>query len=119
MSPNGSLLYATSRRRSLVVARSLLPRELETERVDRAGPGRDDHALRLEVELKRVEPQLAAEARLLVPADRDPWERGIRHVDPDRPRLDTCGDAVAARRVAGPDRRHQPVADVVRDADRV
>ena len=77
------------------------------------------HALRLEVELERLEPELAAEAGLLVAAERDAREGGVRHVDPDRARLDPAREPVAARGIARPDRRHQPVLDVVRDPDRV
>src|SRR3954451_9653555 len=92
---------------------------LEPEGVDRLRARVDDDALRLEIELERLEPELAAEARLLVAAERDPRERGVRHVDADGARLDARCDAVAARRVARPDRRHQPVLDVVGDTDRV
>ena len=38
---------------------------------------------------------------------------------PTVPGLDLRGESRAAGRVAGPDRRHQAVADVVRDPDRV
>src|SRR5918996_1110148 len=64
----------------------------QTERVDRPRAGRDDDALRLEVEIERLERELAPEARLLVAAERDPRERRVRHVDPDRARLDTGRD---------------------------
>src|SRR4051812_38049829 len=90
-------------------------RVLEPEGVDRLRARVDDDALRLEVELERLEPELASEARLLVPAERDPGERRVRHVDADRARLDPRRDAMAARRVAGPDGGHQPVLHVVRE----
>src|SRR5439155_22608967 len=61
---------------------------LQPERVDRLRAGVDDHALRLEVEIERLEPQLAAEAGLLVAAERDPGEGRVRHVDADRTGLD-------------------------------
>ena len=38
---------------------------------------------------------------------------------PTVPDLSASSDAVPARRIAGPDRRHEPVAHVVGDADRV
>ena len=77
------------------------------------------HALRLEVELDRLEPELATEAGLLVAAERNARERRVRHVDPDGAGLDPRGDAMAASGVAGPDAGHEPVLDVVRDPDRV
>src|SRR4051794_33706849 len=94
-------------------------RVLELEGVDRLRARVDDDALRLEVELERLEAELAPEARLLVPAERNSRERGVRHVDADRARLDPRRDTVAARGVARPHRRHQPVLHVVREADRV
>src|SRR5205085_9933999 len=92
---------------------------LQTEGVERLRARRDEDALRLEIELERLEPELAAEAGLLVAAERDPRKGGVRHVDPDRPGFDAARDAVAARRIARPHGRHQPVADVVRNANRV
>ena len=89
---------------------------LQPEGVDRPRARRDDDALRLEVEVERLERELAPEAGLLVAAERDPGKRRVRHVDPDRARLDPRRDAVAACRIARPDRRHEPVAHVVRDA---
>src|SRR5881227_1285439 len=94
-------------------------RVLEPEGVDRLRARVDDDALRLEVELERLEPELAAEARLLVPAERDPRERRVRHVDADGAGLDPGGDAMAARGIARPHGRHEPVLHVVREADRV
>src|SRR3954465_13243999 len=94
-------------------------RALEPEGVDRLRARVDDDALRLEVELERLEAQLASEARLLVPAERDPGKGGVRHVDADRARLDARGDAMSARRIAGPDGCTQPVLHVVGEADRV
>ena len=76
-------------------------------------------ALRLQVEVERLECELTAEAGLLVAAERNPRKGGVRHVDPDRPRLDARREAVPARGIARPDGRHQPVAHVVREADRV
>src|SRR5581483_1035002 len=73
----------------------------------------------LEVEVERVDRELAAEAGLLVAAERDPGKRGERHVDADHARLDARGDAVPARGVAGPDRGEEAVLDVVRDPNRV
>src|SRR3954468_23597906 len=92
---------------------------LEAERVERLGARGDEDALRLEVEVERLDRQLAAEARLLVAAERDAGERGERHVDADHPRLDLRGHAMTARGFAGPPRREQAVLDVVRDADRI
>src|SRR5205823_8874260 len=60
----------------------------EPEGVERLRARVDDDALRLQVELERLEPELAAEARLLVPAERDPRERRVRHVDADGAGLD-------------------------------
>ena len=59
---------------------------LQPERVERPGARRDEDALRLEVQLERLEPELPAEAGLLVAAERDSRERRVRHVDPDRAR---------------------------------
>src|SRR6266540_4695386 len=92
---------------------------LEPERVERLRARGDEDALRLQVELERLEPELAAEAGLLVPAERDSREGGVRHVDPDCPGLDPTCKPVAPRGISGPDGCHQPVPDVVRDADRV
>src|SRR3954452_6890769 len=94
-------------------------RVLEPEGVDRLRARVDDDALRLEVELECLEPELASEARLLVAAERDAREGRVRHVDADRARLDPRRDAMAARRVTRPYRGHQPVLHVVREADRV
>src|SRR5690349_13441211 len=90
---------------------------LEPERIEGLRRGRDENGLRLEVELERVEPELAAEPRLLVAAERDPRKGGVRHVDPDLAGLDAGREPVAARRVAGPHGRHQTVLRVVRDPD--
>ena len=79
-------------------------RRSEPERVDRARAGRDDHALRLEVEVERLERELASEAGLLVAAERDARERGVRHVDADRARLDLR----ARRGGRAPGRRSRP-----------
>src|SRR5947207_7692269 len=92
---------------------------LKAERVERFRAGRDEDALRLQIEVERLEPELAAEARLLVAAERDAGERRVRRVDPNRPGLDPAREAMAARGIARPHRRHQPVAHVVRDADRI
>src|SRR6266545_1257313 len=70
---------------------------LEPERVERLRARGDEDALRLQVELERLEPELAAEAGLLVPAKRDSREGGVRHVDPDCPGLDPTCKPVAAR----------------------
>src|SRR3954468_23087906 len=94
-------------------------RVLEPEGVDRFRARVDDDALRLEVELERLESELASEARLLVAPEWDPRKGRVRHVDAHRARLDPCGDPMAACGIAGPNGRHQPVLHVVREADRV
>src|SRR5205814_3917434 len=71
-------------------------RELQPEGVERLRARRGDHALRLEVQLEGLEPELAAEAGLLVAAERDPREGRVRHVDPDRAGLDLACEAMAA-----------------------
>src|SRR5207249_2228468 len=86
--PRGSRTAGRSRR-----GRADAPSE--TERVERLGAGREEDALRLEVQLERVDRELAPEARLLVAAERDTGERRERHVDPDHSGLDRAGDAVA------------------------
>src|SRR5215831_12195913 len=92
---------------------------LEAEGVRRARAGVGDDRLRLEVLVERLDAELAAEARLLEAAEGDAGERGVRHVDADRARLHLLRDAMAARRVARPHRRHQPVAHIVREPDSV
>src|SRR5436189_3127332 len=92
---------------------------LKAERVERFRAGGDENALRLQVEVERLEPELAAEAGLLVAAERDAGERRVRRVDADRPGLDAAREAMAASGIARPHRRHQAVAHVVRDPDRV
>src|SRR6266699_2648493 len=73
---------------------------LEPERVDRLRARRDEHALRLEIELERLQAELATEAGLLVAPERDARKGRIRHVDPDGAGLDAACDAVAARGIA-------------------
>src|SRR5207248_5135039 len=92
---------------------------LQPERIERLRARRDEDALRLEVELERLEAELAAEAGLLVAAERDPREGRVRHVHAHGAGLDARREPQAARGIARPDRRHQPVLDVVRDPDRV
>jgi hypothetical protein len=46
-------------------------------------------------------------------------ECGERHVDPDHPGLDRARDAMAARRIAGPDPGEEAELDVVCDPNRV
>src|SRR5205807_1554567 len=82
----------------------------EPERIERLRARRDEDALRLQIELERLEAQLATEARLLVAAERNAGERRVRHVDPDGARLDPARDAMAACRIPGPDGRQPPVA---------
>src|SRR5215203_3736826 len=72
-------------------------RSSEAERVVRARAGRQEHALRLEIQLERLDPELAAEARLLVAAERDTREGGVGHVDADGTGLDPRREPVAAR----------------------
>src|SRR5207253_5032350 len=60
----------------------------EPERVERLRARREENALRLEVELERVDRELPPEARLLVAAERDPREGRVGGVDPDHARLD-------------------------------
>src|SRR5581483_8512529 len=91
--------------------------QLQAERIERLRARRDENALRLEVELKRVDRQLAPEARLLVAAERNARKRREGHVDADHARLDARRHAMAARRVARPHGREEPVAHVVRDPD--
>src|SRR5207244_1840274 len=69
----------------------------QAEGVERLRRRRDEHALRLQVEVERLKPELAPEARLLVAAERNPGKRRVRHVDPDLAGLDARRDAVAAR----------------------
>src|SRR4051812_17041074 len=76
---------------------------LQPERVRRPRAGVGHDRLRLEVQVERLERELAAEAGLLVAAERDPGERRVRHVDADRPGLDLRRDPMTARRVARPD----------------
>src|SRR5436305_5269972 len=90
-------------------------RVLEPEGVDRLRARVDDDALRLEVELERLEPELASEARLLVAAERDSGEGRVRHVDADRAGLDARRHAMSACGIARPHRRHKSVLDVVRE----
>src|SRR5438552_17687796 len=92
---------------------------LQPERVERLRARRAEDARRLEIELERLESEFAAETGLLVAAERNSGEGGVRHVDPDRSRLDPAGDPVAPRGIARPHGRHQPISDVVGDADRV
>src|SRR5207248_5327279 len=86
----------------------------EPEWVERLRARRDDHALGLEIGIEGLEPELAAEAGLLVAAERDPGKRHVRHVDPDRAGLDPPRQTMAALGIGGPDGRHQPVAALVR-----
>src|SRR5438034_2541093 len=79
----------------------------------------ETYTLSLHDALPIFEPELTAEAGLLVAAERDPGERRVRHVDPDRARLDPPREPVPAGGIARPHGRHQPVAHVVRDPDRV
>src|SRR5947208_5277993 len=90
-------------------------RASEPERVRRPRARVRDDRLGLEVEIERLEGQLPPEAGLLVTAERDARKGGVRHVDPDRAGLDPRGDAMPPARIPRPDRRHQPVLDVVRD----
>ena len=50
--------------------------------------------LRLEIELECLDPELPAEARLLVAAERDAREGGVRQVDPDGAGLDPAREPV-------------------------
>src|SRR6266545_5984095 len=92
---------------------------LELEGVERLRARRDDHALGLEVDLERLQPELAAEAGLLVAAEGNPREGCVGHVDADRSGLDPLREAMPAGRVAGPDGRHQAVPRLVGDTDGV
>src|SRR5438067_899204 len=56
---------------------------LQAERVRGTRTGVADHRLRLEVQLERLDPELAPEARLLVTAERNAREGRVRHIDPD------------------------------------
>src|SRR5262245_1901335 len=80
---------------------------------------RDDDALHLRVTVARVHAQLAAEPRLLEPAERRLDAYGRVRVDREHARVGPTRDAQRARSVAGPDRAREPVRRVVRDADRV
>ena len=62
------------------------PCRLQPERVRGPRTRVGDDGLRLEVQVERVDRELAAEAGLLVPAERDAREGRVRHVDADRPR---------------------------------
>src|SRR4029453_3049811 len=60
--------------------------EPEGIRWTRAGPDHD--ALRLQVQIERLQPELAAEAGLLVATEGNAGKSRVRHVDPHRARLD-------------------------------
>src|SRR5438034_9322473 len=79
----------------------------------------ETYTLSLHDALPIFEPELTAEAGLLVAAERKPRERRVRHVDPDRACLDPPREPVTAGGIARPDRRHQPVAALVGDPHRV
>src|SRR5690606_10838820 len=73
----------------------------------------DPYALDLGVQLERVEPELAALARLLVAAERGCRIERMVRVDPDGPRLQSAGDAVRALHVPRPDPGGEPVDRLV------
>src|SRR5436189_4396796 len=100
-----------------VIRRTGTARTSEAERVGRPRARVDDHALRLQVQLERVDTELAPESGLLVAAERNPREGRIGHVDPYGARLDLPRQPVAARGIAGPDRGHEPIGHVVGDPD--
>src|SRR5580693_9339864 len=75
--------------------------------------------LDLRVKLKRVLAQFAAEARLLVTAERrDRIDHAVA-VDPYRAGFQLARDLVRAANVAGPNRRREPVVSVVALKNRV
>src|SRR3954453_4824698 len=76
------------------------PSLLQPEGIERAGARGDEHALRLEVRVERLEAQLAAEAGLLVAAERDAREGRVRRVDGDLAGLDPAGQAQRLAAVA-------------------
>src|SRR3954447_5503324 len=84
---------------------------LQPERVERLRARRDEHALRLQVEIERLEAQLAAEARLLVAAERDAREGRVGSVDRHRARLDPARQAVSPGGIPRPDGREEAVFD--------
>src|SRR5581483_3860396 len=114
--PTRAAFRARSTARAVDRARTRT-RRLEAEWVEGLGARGEEHALRLEVEVERVDRELATEARLLVAAERDAREGGERHVDPDHPRLERTRDAMPTRGIARPDRGEEAVPDVVRDPD--
>src|SRR5207253_9925476 len=79
---------AARSRRSPRSAPSPARRDSEAERVRRASTGVGEDRVRLEIQVERLEGELAAAPRLLVAAERNAGNGGVRHVDGDRPRLD-------------------------------
>src|SRR5262245_31771745 len=91
----------------------------EPERVVWTRPGRDEDGLRLEVELERLDAELASETGLLVAAERDSGEGRVRHVHADGAGLDAGREPVAAGGIARPHGRVEAVLGVVREPDGV
>src|SRR5690606_11453628 len=77
----------------------------------------DPYALDLRVQLERVEPELAALARLLVAAERGRRIERMVGVDPDGPGLQLARDAVRTLHVARPDPGGEPVDRPVGERD--
>src|SRR5215218_11014788 len=113
MPPSSPLRYGCHQRRRAVVRGAAWSRYLKPERIERARAGGDEHALRLQVEIERLDRELPAEAGLLVAAERDARKRGVRHVDSDRAGLEPRGEAMPARRVTRPNGGVQAVLGVV------
>src|SRR5205823_11683421 len=77
-------------------------RGLEAERIEGLRARGNEDALRLQVELERLETELAAEAGLLVAAERDTGKRRVGDVDPDGSGLDPARETMPPRRIPGP-----------------
>src|SRR5207344_417129 len=74
----------------------------------------DEHGLDLRVPVHCLHPQLAAEARLLEPAERRLHAYRAVRVDRDDARLERTSDPKRPRAVLRPDRAREPVRGVVR-----
>ena len=72
-----------------------MPRRHSPNGLNGRARGGDEHALRLEVHVERLEAELAAEAGLLVAAERDPREGGVGRVDADLAGLDPARERSA------------------------
>src|SRR6187399_3792394 len=80
---------------------------------------RNEDALDFRIAVERVHAELAAEPRLLEPAERRLYAHRRVRVHREHAGFGRACDAQRARSVARPDRPREPVRRVVRDADRV